>query len=102
MEEYLSCPFCGFSKNLKNLRLKPITIDPSDYELFSLRAVGAGPGRGYKVFKQGGFSRVEGFNIVQALEDPRFKDIAEEIRERFIQIIRGYISAGIVTLDDLS
>ena len=45
----LSCPFCGFNKPIKNnFRLKEMNIDPSEYEVISIRSVGPGPGRGHK------------------------------------------------------
>ena len=79
-----------------------MTIDPSDYGLINIRTIGAGPGRGHKGVSGEGFKIIERLNIRDALQDPRFSELAEQIRERFILIVRSYIRAGVIQLNELT
>ena len=101
MEHILSCPFCGNRRNLKNIELKTDIIDPLEYHLVSVREVEAGPGRGHRI-STGGFPKIRGYNILECLADPQYNEVSEIIRDRFVQIMRAYISAGIVDLNELS
>jgi len=39
---------------------------------------------------------------LEALADPRFSDIAEQVRDRLILIVRSYIANDVFGIDDLS
>ena len=98
----LSCPFCGFNKPINdNFKLRDLHIDPSEYGLISIRSVGPGPGRGHKGEKGEGLKTIGRMNIIEALQDSRYSELAEQIRRRFIDIMRSYLTSGVITLEEL-
>ena len=98
----LSCPFCGFNKPIKNnFRLKEMNIDPSEYEVISIRSVGPGPGRGHKGEKGEGLRTIGRLNIIEALQDSRYSELAEQVRQRFIAIMKSYLFSGVVSIEEL-
>jgi len=38
----------------------------------------------------------------EALEDPQFSEIAGQVRERIIAIIRSYLDAGVISIDEIT
>ncbi len=98
----LSCPFCGFNKPINdNFNLMDLHIDPSEYGLISIRSVGPGPGRGHKGEKGEGLRTIGRLNIIEALQDSRHSELAEQIRQRFIAIMRSYLTSGVVSIEEL-
>jgi len=82
-------------------KLRELTIDPEEYDLITIRAVGPGPGRGRKSESGEGLRTIRRLNIKEALEDPQFFDLANQTKSRFIQIVRSYLRAGVISLEDL-
>jgi len=79
-----------------------MVIDPSDYGIITIRSVGPGPGRGHKGERGEGIRTVDRLNMGEALENPEFSDIAGQVRDRFITIIRSYLRTGIISMDDIT
>ena len=99
----LACPFCGRSRPLgSGFSLGELTIPPNQYGIITIRAVGPGPGRGHKGERGEGLRTVARLNIREALEDPEFADIAGQVRDRLVAIVRSYISAGAISMDDIT
>lgn len=97
----LSCPFCGFNRPIKNdFKLRRMNIDPSEYGLISIRSVGAGPGRGHKGEPGEGLKTIGRLNIAEALRSEH-AELAEQVRKRFITIIRSYLASGVVKLGEI-
>ena len=98
----LSCPFCGFNKPINdNFKLRDLHIDPSEYGLISIRSVGPGPGRGHKGERGEGLRTIRRLNIIEALRDSRHSELAEQVRQRFIAIMKSYLTSGIVSMEEL-
>lgn len=99
----LACLFCGRNRPLKDgFRLGEMLIDPSEYGVINVRSVGPGPGRGHKGEPGRGLHTIERLNIVEALADPRFSDIAEQVKDRLISIVRSYIANDVFSITELS
>lgn len=99
----LACIFCGRSRPLSHgFRLGEMTIPPDEYGVITIRTVGPGPGRGHKGVRGEGFRTVGRLNIREALENPEFSDIAGQVRDRLITIVRSYIEAGIISKEELT
>ncbi len=98
----LACPFCGFNRPIgSGFSLRSMHIDPSEYGVITIRSVGPGPGRGHKGERGEGFRTIGRLNIREALEDPEFSDLAEQVRSRFITIIRSYIRTGVISMEEI-
>ena len=98
----LSCPFCGFNKPIKeDFKLRELHIEPSEYGLISIRSVGPGPGRGHKGEKGEGLRTIGRLNIIEALQDSRHSELAEQVRQRFIAIMKSYLFSGVVSIEEL-
>jgi len=99
----LVCPFCGRHKPFKNgFRLKELHVDPSEWGIISIRSVGPGPGRGHKGEMGEGLRTIERLNIIESLEDPRFSELAGQVRDRLVLIVRSYLANGVLLLDELT
>ena len=99
----LSCPFCGFNKPIKeDFKLRELHIDPSEYGLISIRSVGPGPGRGHKGERGEGLRTIGRLNIIEALQDSRHSELAEQVRMRFVAILRSYLASGVVDFEELT
>ncbi len=99
----LSCPFCGFNKPIKeDFKLRELHIDPSEYGLISIRSVGLGPGRGHKGEKGEGLRTIGRLNIIEALQDSEHAELAEQVRMRFVSIMRSYLASGVVDFEELT
>ncbi len=99
----LACIFCGRNRPLRSgFSLGEMTIPPAEYGVITIRAVGPGPGRGHKGERGEGFRTIGRLNINEALEDPQFSDIAGQVRERLITIVRSYLEAGVISLEELT
>ena len=81
--------------------LGEMTIPPDQYGVISIRSVGPGPGRGHVGERGEGLRTIDRLNITEALADPQFSDIAGQVRDRLITIIRSYIDAGVISMDEL-
>jgi len=79
-----------------------MTIPPNQYGIITIREVGPGPGRGHKGERGEGLRTIGRLNIREALEDPQFSGIAGQVRDRLIAIVRSYIRAGIISMEELS
>jgi len=98
----LACPFCGRSRPLnRDFSLGEMTIPPDQYGIITIREVGPGPGRGHKGERGEGLRTIDRLNIREALEDPQFSEIAGQVRDRLITIIRSYMRAGVISMDDI-
>jgi len=99
----LACPFCGRNRPINNdFRLGEMTIPPDQYGIITIRDVGPGPGRGHKGEKGEGLRTIDRLNIKEALENPEFSDIAGQVRDRLITIIRNYIEADIISIEEIT
>ncbi len=99
----LACIFCGRNRPLRSgFSLGEMTIPPAEYGVITIRSVGPGPGRGHKGERGEGFQTIGRLNIREALEDPQFSDIAGQVRERLIAIVRSYIDVGVISMEELS
>jgi len=105
---YLRCCFCGNSKPIYSgkysggvIRLGALTTEPSDYPLVQLREVLPGPGRGHKGKGQGGWQVTGTLSIVEVLDEPEYADLGLQVKERLINIVRSYIRAGIISMEEL-
>ena len=98
----LACIFCGRNRPLRSgFRLGEMTIPPDQYGVIAIREVGPGPGRGHVGERGEGLRSIDRLNITEALADPQFSDIAGQVRDRLITIIRSYIEAGVISMDEL-
>ena len=98
----LACIFCGRNRPLRSgFRLGSMDIPPSEYGVITIRSVGPGPGRGHIGERGEGFRTIDRLNIKEALEDPQFSDIAGQVRDRLIAIVRSYMSAGVISIEEL-
>jgi len=79
-----------------------MTIPPDQYGVITIRAVGPGPGRGHKGERGEGFRTVDRLNIREALEDLRFSEIAGQVRDRFITIIRSFFESGVISMKEIT
>lgn len=99
------CPFCFWNRPLKasegGLPLGDFERDPADTPVIQLREVSPGPGRGHKGSGVGGFPVVAELSLAEALEDPAYSELAEEIRSRLIFIIRDYLKNGIININEI-
>ncbi len=99
----LACLFCGRNRPLSSsFSLGEMTIEPSQYGIITIREVGPGPGRGHKGERGEGLRTIGRLNIREALEDPQYSDIAGQVRDRLIAIVRSYMEAGVLTIEDLT
>jgi len=99
----LACPFCGRNRPLnRGFSLGEMTIPPAEYGVITIRAVGPGPGRGHKGVPGAGLHTINRLNIREALENPQFSNIAGQVRDRLITIVRSYIDAGIINIEEIT
>ena len=99
----LACPFCGRNRPLRGgFSLGELTIPPEEYGVITIRAVGPGPGRGHKGERGEGLHTVARLNIREALEDPEFADIAGQVRDRLVAIVRSYVSVGVISVEEIT
>jgi len=99
----LACLFCGRNRPLKRgFSLGEMTIPPDQYGIITIREVGPGPGRGHKGERGEGLRTIDRLNIQEALEDPQFSEIAGQVRDRLVTIVRSYISAGIISMEEIT
>ena len=99
----LACPFCGRNRPLSDdFRLGELTIPPSEYGIITVRQSGAGPGRGHVGERGEGLRTIDRLNISQAMADGQFADISGQVRDRLVAIIRSYIEAGAISLDEIT
>ena len=98
----LACPFCGRNRPLNSgFRLGTLTIAPSEYGVITIREVGPGPGRGHIGERGEGLRTIERLNITEALADPQFSEISGQVRDRLVAIIRSYIGAGVISVEEI-
>ena len=97
------CPVCGKNKPIKgDMVLPPFTVDPSDYGFISIRAKGPGPGRGHRGEPGKGLHRIGKLTLIEALQDPRFSDLAEGQRQRLITMFKSYLASGVLELGEVT
>jgi len=108
--DYLLCPFCSWARLIHAnryedgvLKLRGFKIEPADFNLVQFREPGGGPGRGRREKGVGGFQAVPelGMTIQDMLKDPEYRDLGLQIKDRLIQIVRSYMEAGILNIDEL-
>ncbi len=99
----LACLFCGRNRPLSSsFSLGEMTIEPSQYGIITIRTVGPGPGRGHKGERGEGFRTIGRLNIREALDDPQDADGAGKVRDRLIAIVRSYIDAGVISMEEIT
>ncbi len=99
----LACIFCGRNRPLKSgFRLGEMTIPPDQYGVITIREVGPGPGRGHVGERGEGLRTIDRLNIKEALVDPQFSDISGQVRDRLIAIVRSYIDAGVIAVEEIT
>jgi len=99
----LACIFCGRNRPLRSgFSLGAMDIAPSEYGVITIRSVGPGPGRGHVGERGSGLRTIDRLNIREALENPEFSDIAGQVRDRLVTIVRSYIDAGVISLEELT
>jgi hypothetical protein len=106
--DYLLCPFCSWTRLIHSsryedgvLKLRDFEIEPADFNIIQIREALPGPGRGHKGSGVGGFQVVDEMTIQQMLEDPRYRELASQVKRRLIRIVRSYIAAGILSVEEL-
>ena len=108
--DYLLCPFCSWSRLIHSsryeggvLQLRDFEIEPADFTLVQFREPAPGPGRGNREKGVGGFQAVPelGMTIQDMLEDPRYRELASQVKRRLIKIVRSYIAAGVIDPEEL-
>jgi len=75
---------------------------PGDVPIIQLRDIQAGPGRGHKGVRDGGFQLAGELSMAEALQDPAYSDTAEGMRVRLIDLVRDYMALGIIEISELS
>jgi len=99
----LACPFCGRNRPLsRGFSLGEITIPPNQYGIITIREVGPGPGRGHKGERGSGLRTIARLNISEALENPQYSDIAGQVRDRLIAIVRSYVRDGVISMAEIA
>ena len=99
----IACIFCGRNRPLSHgFSLGELTIPPDEYGVITIREVGPGPGRGHKGERGEGLRTVARLNIKEALDDPEFSHIAGQVRDRLVAIVRSYMEAGVISMDDIT
>jgi len=99
----LACPFCGRNRPLNSgFRLGEMTIPPDEYGIITVREVGPGPGRGHVGVPGDGLRTIDRLNIKEALENPQFSEISGQVRDRLITIIRSYVRAGVISMEEIT
>jgi len=99
----LACIFCGRNRPLSpSFSLGELTIAPAEYGVITIREVGPGPGRGHIGERGEGLRTIDRLNIKEALEDPQFSDIAGQVRDRLIAIVRSYMRAGVISMEEIT
>ena len=83
------------------LKLRDFEIEPADFNIIHIREALPGPGRGHKGSGVGGFQVVDEMTIQQMLEDPRYRELASQVKRRLIRIVRSYMAAGILSVEEL-
>ena len=108
--DYLLCPFCSWSRTIHSsryeggvLQLRDFDVEPADFNLIQFREPGGGPGRGRREKGVGGFQAVPemGMTIQDMMEDPRYRELASQVKRRLIKIVRSYIAAGVIDPEEL-
>ncbi|GAH04912.1 unnamed protein product [marine sediment metagenome] len=99
----LACPFCGRNRPLNSgFRLGELTIPPDEYGIITIREVGPGPGRGHVGERGEGLRTIDRLNIKEALADSQFSDISGQVRDRLIAIVRSYVRAGVISMEEIT
>jgi len=117
--EYVSCLYCGRSfsritKTGEERHFKWMDVDPMGWKYLQIRrgggkrpyepgeerrkGVGRGgnPGIGFKVVPE--LSKT----IPEMMDDPKFRPVAEMMKARLITIVRAWIEAGYMTIEEVS
>lgn len=76
-------------------------IDPSDWGVISIRATGPGPGRGHKGVPGEGLHTIARLTLIEALQEPEYEVIAEDVRQRMITILKSYVASGLIEHDEI-
>ena len=108
--DYLLCPFCSWTRLIHSslyeggvLKLRDFEIEPADFNIVQFREPNPGPGRGRKEKGVGGFKAVGGMTIqdMMADEDPEYQELAIQLKRRLVRIVRSYMAAGILSVEEL-
>lgn len=105
---YVKCLFCQMNKPLASDRYQGGRFeipnfygDPSNTGLIMFMSQTAGPGRGHKGEKTGGWVKTGELNLDEALQNPNFRDIAIQAKDKLVQLVRAYVAKGIISLEEL-
>lgn len=105
---YAKCLFCGMTKPVHSkkyptgaLVLGELVVPPSEFPVIQVRVAMAGPGRGHRATGTGGFPTALELSMGEALEDPAYGDLAKQMRDRLVEIVKSYIGAGYLDPQEL-
>ena len=108
--DYLLCPFCSWTRLIHSsryegdiLKLRDFEIDPADFNIVQFREPNQGPGRGRREKGVGGFQLIPelGMTIKEMQQDPRYRELASQVKRRLIRIVRSYVAAGVIDPEEL-
>lgn len=99
--DYIACIFCGKNQPLSQLRgrdLSKLKIPPVKFRALQIREAEAGAGRGHKGKGVGGFKLIEEdcLTLQEMLENPKYGEVAEQLKGRLVNIVKAYKKAGII------
>ena len=108
VQERVVCPVCFWTRILKESQHSEDGFvygdyrgRPADVPVIQLRDTLPGPGRGHKGRTGGGFQLAGELSLAEALRDPAYSDVAEGIRIRLINLVRDYITEGVIEKSEL-
>ena len=105
---YVKCLFCQMNKPLMSERyqggrfeIPEFYGDPSNTGLIMFMRQSAGPGRGHKGERTGGWVKINELNLGDALEHSEYRDIANQAKDKLVKLVRAYLAKGIISLEEL-
>jgi hypothetical protein len=101
--DYVACIICGKTVSRNKFSFEPFSIEPLDYIILQRREQRGG--RSKEEGKQAGFFIIpeESKNILELWNsgDPDEKAIVEAFKNKLLTVLKAYLSAGIITREEL-